>query len=276
MTTLERDLRLSLLRWELPAVCLLAWLAFISIPLGEGGIGLSWDALNHHIYLGWTAETPRFDQDFLAGSYQSYQFPYLYWPVYKMAVSGWSGKWTGVMLATLQLWVVPPVWMLARTCMPGRTGFDVVMRVLAVAMAFSTGVVLSLFDSTSNDLMAATPLVWALALALEPLNTHHHDWLSPGRTVLFSGFFTGAAVACKLSNGPLAIVVMPALWMLASGGSLKPRLRQVVTGGGATLIGYGLIYGYWGAQLWHHFGNPIFPFYDTLFAPLRNQTGWTP
>ena len=52
--------------------------------------------------------------------------------------------------------------------------FDVAMRLLAVALAFMSGVILSLFDSTSNDLMAAVPLVWALALAMEP-------WTRPGR-----------------------------------------------------------------------------------------------
>jgi hypothetical protein len=172
--------------------------------------------------------------------------------------------------------IIPPVWMLARTCMPGRTVFDLVMRALAVAMAFMTGVVLSMLDSTSNDLMAAMPLVWALALALEPLNTDRPDWLKPNRAVVISGLLTGAAVAFKLSNGPLAIVVMPVLWLLATGGGVKSGLLHAVAGGVATLVGFGLIYSYWGAQLWAHFGNPVYPFHDDFFAQLRALTGWTP
>jgi hypothetical protein len=276
MTLLDRELPSSLLRWELPTVCLLTWFVFISIPLGQGAIGLSWDALNHHIYLGWIAETSRFDKDFLAAAYQSYQFPYLYWPVYKMAVSGWSGVSAGVVLATLHLIIVPPIWMLARTCIQGETVFDVGMRWLAVGMALTTGVIFPQFTSTSNDLMAAAPLVWAIALALEPLALTAAGRLSPKWTVVLSGFCAGAAVACKLSNGPLALVVMPVLWLLAAGTGARTRFIHVLLGGGATLVGFGLVYGYWGAQLWAHFGNPIYPFYDPLFASLRMMTGWAP
>jgi len=51
--------------------------------------------------------------------------------------------------------------------MPGSGADDVAMRFMAVLLAFLSGVVLSLFDSTSNDLLAAAPLVWSVALALE-------------------------------------------------------------------------------------------------------------
>jgi hypothetical protein len=27
--------------------------------------------------------------------------------------------------------------------------------------------------------------------------------------------------------------------------------------------------------LWRHFGNPMYPFYDPLFAPLRAWLGWS-
>ena len=276
MTLLEHKLPAALLRWELPAICLLVWIAFISIPIGQGGIGLSWDALNHHIYLGWIVDSPRFDRDFLAAAYQSYQFPYLYWPVYKMAISGWSGVWTGIALATLHLIAVPPVWLLARTCMGGATLFDFFMRLLAVSMAFTSAVVLPQFTSTSNDLMAAAPLVWAFALALEPLNSRGPSWLTQQRAVVLSGLFAGAAVAFKLSNGPLALVIMPTMWLLATKGSPSLRIRHTMAAGLATLAGFVLVYGYWGSQLWIHFGNPIYPFYDGWFARLRTLTGWAP
>ncbi|MEI8324254.1 MAG: hypothetical protein WCH44_02640 [Betaproteobacteria bacterium] len=271
----DRDLNAAALRWELPTLCLLAWLAFAAIPLAEGGIGLSWDALNHHIYLGWVAQTPRFERDFLAASYQGYQFPYLYWPVYQLAVNGWSGAWAGVALATLHLAAVPPVWMIARTCMVGKTPFDLTMRWLAVAMAFMTGVVLSLFDSTSNDLMAATPLVWALALALVPADTGRPAWLTPRRAALLSGLLAGAAIGCKLSNAPLALV-LPVLWLMSANADLKTRLVHTTAACLATVPGYLLVYGYWGSLLWGQFGNPIYPFYDVYFAPVRALTGWTP
>src|SRR5205085_1893927 len=102
------------LRREFWIVWFLGALAMALIPVYLGGIGLSWDALNHHIYLGWVAEHPRLTQDFAAASYQAYQFPYLYWPAYRLAASGASGVTAGVVLALLQSLAIPPAWLVAR------------------------------------------------------------------------------------------------------------------------------------------------------------------
>ncbi|MDP3761260.1 MAG: hypothetical protein Q8R01_12175 [Ramlibacter sp.] len=252
----------------------MTWLALASIPLGLGAIGISWDALNHHIYLGWTADQPRFDRDFLAASYQAFQFPYLYWPVYKLSGSGISGAGAGVVLASLYWLAVPAVWMMARVCIPGGHWFDAAMRFAAVVLAFLSGVVLSMFDSTSNDLLAAVPLVWAMAFALEPLDTQRPHVLAARSWILLSGLLAGVSIACKLSNGPLA-VLLPMLWILPSA-PMRTRLANAALGGVAMVGGFFIAYGYWGRLLWLHFGNPIYPFYDPLFAPVRALLGWQP
>lgn len=261
-------------RAELLALLAVAWIAFISIPLALGGIGLSWDALNHHLYLGWTAEHPRFDRDYLAASYQSFQYPYLYWPFYKLYQAGLSGQWAGAVLVSLNLLAVPPLWLLARTGVPEASWYGSAMRWLAVALALLTNVVLSMFDTTANDFLAAIPLVWAIAFAMAPWDARRGAWLTPWRLMLLSGFCAGVAVAFKLSNGPLALL-MPLLWGL-HGPSLAQRAINVVVGSLATLAGCLLAYGYWGWQLWVHYGNPIYPFYGHWFAPLRALLGWQP
>lgn len=258
---------------ELPIILLLCWMAFIAIPISLGKIGLSWDALNHHFYLGWVAEQPRFDRDFMAVSYQAYQFPYLYWPVHKLAAAGLSGAAAGIVLATLSCLAVPPVWMIARRCMPGAGWFDAAMRALAVALAFMSGLVLSMFDSTSNDLFAAIPFVWSLAFAVQALG-RDADAVSARRAVMLSGLLAGASVACKLSNGPLALL-LPALWSL-SAQTARARLAAVIVGGLATAVGFLLAYGYWGWKVWQVFGNPVYPFSDPSFAPVRAFFGWQP
>jgi len=275
MTLLERQVPLWARRWELPMVCLFAWLGFVAIPLSSGTLGLSWDALNHHIYLGWTAQEPRFDRDLFAAAGQSYQYPYLYWPVYKLATAGWSGVSAGFVLATLHLIIVPPVWLLARLCMPGQTLFDAIMRGVAVALAFMTGAVLAQFDSTSNDLLAAAPLAWALALALAPLDPARPGWLTPSRSIGLSGLLAGISVAFKLSNGPLVLATMPFVWLLAPSGPMAKRITLAGLGCAWTLLGCAAAYAPWGAALWHEFGNPIYPFYDSLFTPLREAVGWS-
>lgn len=256
---------------ELGALLLLAWVAFASIPMALGGIGLSWDALNHHIYLGWIADEPRFDRDFLAASYQSFQYPYLYWPVYKLYAAGVSGAWAGVALVSLNLLAVPPLWMLARAGVPDASWYGLVMRWLAVTLALLTGVVLSLFDSTSNDLLAAIPLVWAVALGLEPMARKQATDGTSRRLVLLSGLCAGAAVAFKLSNGPLTIL-LPLLWAF-HGSSVRQRLAHAASGSMGALAGFLLLYGWWGWQMWIHYGNPVYPFYEHWFEPLRAWWG---
>lgn len=272
-TFLDRAVPAAFLRWEGALVCLVAWALLLSIPLSLGELGLSWDALNHHIYLGWTAQGHRFDRDFLGGGFQSFQSPYLYWPLYEMAMRGWSGTAAGAVLASLQALVAWPVWMLARACVPGGTVFELALRALAMALALLSCVVLSTFDATMNDLLATVPLVWAVALALEPVA--HPSGMEPAavrRAVLLSGLAAGLAVALKLSNGPLAIW-LPALWLLCAR-QWRGRLLGVLLGCAGTLLGFLIGYGYWGWLLWRYFGNPLFPFHHHWFAPLRVWLGW--
>ena len=66
---------------ELLLLTLAAAVVAAAVPLCTGYMALSWDALNHHIYLGFIAENPRWHLDVLPASVQTYQFPYLYWPV---------------------------------------------------------------------------------------------------------------------------------------------------------------------------------------------------
>lgn len=267
----RREGRLPL-KWEFAAVMVVMWVALVSIPLGLGVIGISWDALNHHIYLGWTAERARFDRDLLAASYQAFQYPYLYWPVYKLATSGFSGAAAGVVLASLHAVAVPAVWLIARSCIPGSTALDALLRSLAVVLAFLSILVLSLFDSTSNDLLAAIPLVWSIALGLIAMeNPPSHRRLA---CIAASGVLAGVSVAFKLSNGPLA-VLGPVLWVCA-GPSWGPRLRAVLIGSVGAIAGFLLAYGYWAWQLWTQVGNPIYPFADEYFQPLRQWLGWKP
>lgn len=250
-------------------VLLVGALALAAIPLWAGHLGISWDALNHHFYLGWTAAQPRFGQDYLAASYQAYQYPYLYWPVYKLAMAQVSGTTAGIVLALLHATAIPATWMIARNCIPGEDLFAAGMRATAVLLAFLTGAVLSLFETTSNDLMAGIPLLWAYAFALRPIS---QPTTSPGRWAVGSGLFAGMSVAFKLSNGPLA-VVLPIMWLWPAG-TIWSRLGRSALAGVALLVAYGGLYGYWGWQLWSHYGNPIYPLYDAWFAPVRDMTGW--
>lgn len=259
---------------EMLAVTLAGWIVLMAIPLALGKIGISWDALNHHVYLGWIAEHDRFDRDLLAASYQGFQFPYTYWPVYKLAYGGFSGAAAGMVLATLHAIALPAVWLIAKSCIPGPTWHDAALRAFAVILAFESGVVLSMSDSTSNDLLSAVPLVWSIALPLQFIgDAAALDRRRIGIIVL-SGALAGVSVAFKLSNGPLAILA-PLLWVFIGAGR-KERFKSILWGSLAAIAGFCLVYGPWGWQLWLHVGNPVYSFGEEYFEPLRRLLDWHP
>ena len=126
---------------------------------------------------------------------------------------------------------------------------------------------------TKDDLLAAIPLVWAIAFALIALE-RPADAVS-ARWVALSGLLAGVSAACKLSNGPLA-VLLPLLWVFAAPATLGARVRRAALGCGMTLAGFALTLGYWGTLLWTYYGNPLYPFFENVFAPLRAMVGWHP
>lgn len=258
-------------RWEPWIVWALAALGLASIPVVQGQSSVIWDALNHHIYLGWIAEHPRFDRDFQGAGWQSFQYPYLYWPAYKLAVAGVSGVTAGVAFAFLQSLAVPPLWLVSRSLCPGYRLEDIALRWLGVALALAGAVTLSLLDTTSNDLLAGIPLIWAVAFGLMA-----NDGTSTRRSLrlaALSGLCAGVSVAFKLSNGPLALA-LPLLWLFGPG-SLKDLATRVLVAGIVTLLGFFVAYAPWGWQMWQQFGNPFYAALpDYWFDPLRAWAGW--
>ncbi len=255
---------------------LLVLALFVSIPIQRGGLGLSWDTLNHHVYLGWVASGARFSQDYFAAGSQSYQFPYLYWPIYQMMRLEWPGWLAGLTWASLHALVSWPLWHCARSFIRDQSTDASVFRVASVLFGVAGLLVLRAPETTGNDVLAALPLVWGFALALRQIgaDTTAPGFSSMGAAAAVIGFLGGLAAALKLSNAvlapilPLVCLAWPTRWFARCGLGLLS--------GVAVAIGFAVTYGWWGWQLWLHFGNPVFPFFDAGFAPLREALAWVP
>lgn len=260
---------------EVALAALAVWALYLSVPISMGGIGLSWDSVNHHIYLGWSAEHVRFGQDYMATGLQSYQYPYLYWPIYRMAMSGASGLQAGAVLATLAALHAPAAWLVCRALVDERSLYGASMRVGGTVLGAIAPVVMKALEVTSNDLIASVPVVWAYAVALGALGDRAQPRTTrSGLRAACAGALTGAAVAGKLSNAPL-VLVLPLVYVFQSG-SRGDRLRLVCYFCASAGAFFMLLYGYWGWQLWQHFGNPFYPFGDSLFELLRRPGGSPP
>ncbi|MBZ8141413.1 hypothetical protein CLD22_16090 [Rubrivivax gelatinosus] len=242
---------------EAVALTLLGALAAAAIPLSTGYFAWSWDALNHHVYLGLTAQTPRWDRDVVAASYQAYQYPYLYWPIYRIALLSGSGAMVGALWSAFQAaMVVPPVWLISRRLMLDATGWQgLLLRSLACAIALASTIVMVGLETTANDLLAAVPLLWAIAVALSPTGGN--------RSVGIAAALWGVSAAFKLSNAIYLPILL--LWWWTPRRPWFPLYRGMSIFLGATL-GFALAYSPWGWQLWQLTGNPFYPFFAGWFG----------
>jgi hypothetical protein len=245
---------------ELLLVTCVAAVLAAAIPLYAGQWSWSWDALNHHVYLGYIAEQPRWHLDVMAASVQSWQYPYLYWPVYRLSQLNISGAAAGAIWgAGLAMLLTPPVWVMSWKLLQSSTEpkwqlvFD---RVAACVLAGSSVVVISAVNTTSNDPLAAVPLLWALALMAGGKQS------TP--VVSWAGALLGASIALKLSH----ILALPLLLVWAwSGKGLRATGGRALALGLATLAGYTVVYLPWGWQLWRVTGSAFHPLIPGAFAP---------
>ena len=243
---------------ELLGFTLAAAAAAAPLPLDAGYWGWSWDGLNHHVYLGLMAESRRLEHDVIAASYQSFQYPYLYWPVYRLSLFEGSGAAAAAMWAAIQAaLLLPPVWLISLRLLPDRRAHwaGTLERLAACALAFTSTLILAGLETTANDLLAAVPLLWAFAvMAAEPA--------SDRRAAVASALW-GISSAFKLSN---AIFLPVLLWWWWTPGRRLPSMRRGGLMALAAALGFLVCYGPWGWQLWRLTGNPVYPFLGSLFG----------
>ncbi len=243
---------------ELLFLSLFVAAAAAAVPLSTGYMAWSWDALNHHIYLGMTAEHSRWHLDVIPASYQTYQYPYLYWPIYRLSLLDGSGAVVGAILSAFQAaMLLPPVWLIADRLLPdsGAVLADVLERVSACVLAFLSLIILASLETTANDALAAVPMLWAVALTLRERVTT--------RLAFAASALWGVSTAFKFSNG----LFMPWLllwWWASENRRLSFRQAQALFLG--AVIGFGLAYAPWGWQLWRLTGNPFFPYFTFVFG----------
>lgn len=243
---------------ELALLALVAAVLGALIPLSSGYFAWSWDALNHHIYLGMTAENPRWDLDVIPASSQTYQYPYLYWPAYRLSLLSGSGAWLGALWSAFQaVMLLLPVWWISLRLLPPEAGAwqPAVHRAAACALAFMNAVVLIGLETTASDVLAAVPLLWAVALGLAPRATQSQAWLVSA--------LWGLSVACKLSNG-LFLPLLFFWWWQREAPYLRWQRGAALAGGAC--LGFGLPYAPWGLALWRLTGNPFHPFLGQFFG----------
>jgi hypothetical protein len=260
--TLFPDPRSASPPWLLPVLLAAAAAGFVALTLYMGKEA-AWDFQNYHWYNPFALLHGRIGFDVAVGHHATYYNPVLDLPLWLLASGGpaWiGGVWLGLTagLAAILLgaiaWTVLPVPFLS----PTRR---LLLAAFLGAIGMFGGGTLGQIGSTSNDILAALPLLagWLVLL--------RGSELQRPRTMLLAGLLVGLAVGFKLTM--ILYAVGSAVALVALPGSLQQRLRSVFWFGLGGVAGVLLGGGWWMAMLYAGTGNPVFPFANTLFkSPL--------
>ncbi len=160
----------------------------------------------------------------------------------------------------------------ARMCLriagPDGDGTGYRHALLGFVLCLASPMALSEAGTTIIDLLTAIPVLLAYHVLLT-----RQDTSASRHACLIAGCLLGGATGLKLTNATFAI---GAPFFLLTGPT--PSWRRVadlvrLTLGG--FFGFLLVAGDWHFQLWQHFHNPLFPYYNNIFhSPDTSPWGW--
>src|SRR5438105_5289529 len=222
------------------------------------GRDLNWDQLNYHLYSAYQFLDGRLEQDFMAASIQGYLNPIAHVPFYLMVRAGWHSLLIGPTLAlahSICLWLIYGI-----SCLliPAGTAHRTLLIAVSVALAFVAPIYLLEVGSTFIDVTTAIPVLGGVLL-LMTYSCRRQGWMLVAAALLM-----GSATGLKLTNSIFTIAA--AAFVLMSSRRFAMRFYDLVIYVVGSAAGFLLFEGIWAYRLFKAFGNPFFPFLNTLFS----------
>ena len=240
------------------ATLLIAVLLTLAYALRKGQ-DVNWDQRNYHIAIPFLLLHGTLWSSVAPSGIQSYFNPLILIPQY-LVIAHLPPLIATILIALAQL----PVFLIAaaiclRIAGPDNpaTGRGHVQALLAFILCLMSPIALSEAGTTYVDLVSAIPVLGAYDLLLRP------DMSRP-KCATLSGALLGIATGLKLTN---AVFMFGAagLYLTVNTRSLR-RLSFIIIAGFAAVLGFLLVAGFWHWQLWQKFGNPIFPYFNSVFS----------
>jgi hypothetical protein len=213
------------------------------------GEDVNWDWRNYHEYGAFALINGRFNEDVAPGGIQSFLNPLAYLPAYLLRHHAGAPMW-GMLLGAIHGLNLALIFWLSRSVLTGSaTGLMLAASVIIAAFSPMT---LSEVGTSFADILTALPVIGGAGLILSAKPQHRARYA-------IAGVLIGSAVGLKLTN---------MIFFLGAGASLLFAARPLTAmvwfaAGGA--IGGMATGGAWAWMLWEQFGNPLFPFYNTVF-----------
>ena len=241
--------------WAVIAGSLLAGAAYAWFA----GEDINWDWRNYHEYNAFALINGRYDQDVAPAGIHTFLNPLAYLPAYLLRHHVAAPYW-GMLLGAIHGLNLALIYWFSRLVLNGAASALTIAAAVVIA-AFGP-MTLSEVGTSFADILTALPVIAGLGLIVSA-NAKHRT------RHLVAGILIGAAVGLKLTNmvfflGAAASLLFAARPLMA--------LSFFAVGGAIGGLGTG---GAWAWTLWQEFGNPLFPFYNTIFrspeAPLMTM-----
>jgi hypothetical protein len=270
-----------------PSLPLASRVAIVMVPLLFGcyslwlGADSNWDLHNYHLYAAFAFLHGKLTTDLGAASFQGYFNPLLdvlfYW-----LNTYWPPRLVGFLLGAFHGLTFVLLLDIARRLLAGLPGNDRQRVPFWLALAGClTANFLSVLGNTMGDSTTAILCLAGVALLVAHWDALGRFSVRGCAVLLAGGLLLGLAAGFKLTNAVFALAGCGAL-LVAMPGNLLVRTRVGFVFGLGVLAGVAATGGYWMLQMWHTFGNPLFPQFSAVFPnplvkPLSiSDTRWMP
>jgi hypothetical protein len=228
------------------------------------GQDTNFDQLNYHYYSAYAYETHRLEHDVApAQVMHSYFSPIVYLPFYHL-VRTLPPRAVGFALGALQglnVWLVIVIAGILARALPVSARIPSIVAATVISLAGP--MVISQLGTSFADILVSIPTLGGLALLLEAGPRTDGRVRGAFARVAVGAALLGAATSLKLTAAPFALAY--AVASAVGWQSWRHRVAALVAAGIGGAVGFTLIGGWWYAEMWRMFGNPVFPYFNNLF-----------
>ncbi len=254
---------------NLPKSPLVLRLLMALAPLAAGfyalfiGQDVNWDLRNYHFYNPYAYLTGRMGYDIAVSHVATYYNPLLHVPFY-WAVTALPPKAVGFILGLIAGFNIWLLYSIARQVVDLGSRNRTAWLCLAVALLGTLGAMnLAEIGTSYGDNIVSLPVLAAVWMVLK-FRDRLGDLRRCGCPVaVCAGLLAGAAFGLKLPSGVYAVGLCAAFFGL--GMPLRKRFVLAFVFGLGVLAGAALSCGFWIAEMWHRFQNPLFPYFNEYF-----------
>lgn len=225
------------------------------------------DFVNYHYYNVWAFYNNRADVDVLPAFVNTFFSPFADIPAYHLinALNRHPVLFSAVMAVPYALLLFAVYKTAALFFSPDTRSGRIRIGLTLLLCVFSANI-FSQICTTTNDMPLSAAVIAALYLTLRAAFFDRRPCMA--KTAV-AGFLLGAATGLKLTFAPYAVATGVTLILFHRRiGRPVAAIAPFAVSGAA---GFAAAYGYWGWTLWQRYGNPFFPFFNSVFpSPYWN------